>query len=174
MIYHMRTNPNEPGLQGVIRPVFFADPEMSAADLLRAFVEQHIHMAIVRNTDGSTLGLVTFEDVVEELVGELEDEFDRLPRMIHPLAKGTWMVGGGVPISEFQKVVNAELSNAGGTVSSWFAERLGRVPHAGESYREGNLEFVARRTRRGKVFEVAVTLKGEGPRPTGENTPNRP
>ena len=99
LIYFMRTNPNDPNLRGIIRPLYYATPEESAANLLRVFVDQHIHMAIVAEADGKTLGLVTLEDLVEELVGEIEDEFDRLPRMSHPLSGGTWMMGGGVTVA---------------------------------------------------------------------------
>ena len=96
MIYFMKTNPKDQSFQGIIRPVHFLSPQDSAADLLKTFIDQHVHIAIVRDSSGKTLGLVTLEDIVEELVGELEDEFDRLPRMLHQLSGGTWMVGGGV------------------------------------------------------------------------------
>ena len=103
IIYRARTNPADHTLHGIIRPVYFAKSELSATALLKVFVERHEHMAIVHD-DGQTLGLVTLEDVVEELFGELEDEFDRPPRMLHPLSGGTWMVGGGVTISELSGI----------------------------------------------------------------------
>ena len=70
MIYFMRTNPNDPRLAGVIRRLHDAAPEDSAADLLRLFVEQHIHIALVRDPQERTLGIVALEDLVEELVGK--------------------------------------------------------------------------------------------------------
>jgi putative hemolysin len=114
-------------------------------------------MAIVRDADGKTLGLITLEDLIEELVGELEDEFDRLPRMLHPLSHGTWMVGGGVPIKEVAARLGLELPDGHGTTSAWLIRRMGRVPRVGEAYREGGAEFLVRRTRRGKAFEAMVT-----------------
>ncbi len=161
MIYWARTNPVSLGLRGIIRPVHFTRPDTPAPELLRVFVDQHEHLAIVRSAEGRTLGLVALEDLIEELVGELEDEFDRLPRMLHSLAGGTWMVGGGVLMRDLARRLDVSLPEADGTLSSWLIRRLGRTPKRGEIHRESGFDFLIRRTRRGKVFEVAIT-----PRPT--------
>ena len=160
MIYRLRTNPSDPSLQGIVRPVHFVAPEQPATELLRVFVEHHEHMAIVQAADGETLGLVTLEDVIEELVGELEDEFDRLPRMLHPLRGGTWMVGGGVPVAELAGKLGLTLPDAHGSTSAWLIRRFGRIPKPNEIHRENGAEFMVRRTRRGKVFEASVTPHG--------------
>ncbi|MDZ4859410.1 MAG: hemolysin family protein [Candidatus Hydrogenedentes bacterium] len=157
MVYRARTNPADPSLRGIIRPVHFVAKDESAAELLRMFVEQHVHVALVRDEKGKTLGLITMEDLVEELVGELEDEFDRLPRMCHALSGGTWMVGGGFPASKLDDVLGVPLENVRGSTSAWLIERMGRLPKVNEIYREAGCEILIRRTRRGKIFEVAVS-----------------
>lgn len=157
LVYYMRTNPNDSRLEGVIRPIHFVSPDESAADLLRTFVSQHIHIAIVRDASGKTLGLVTLEDLIEELVGELEDEFDRLPRMFHPLSGGTWMIGGGLPMKELSARLEVPLTDAQGTVSAWLMRRLGRSPRVGDEYVESRVRFAVRRVRRGRVFEAVAT-----------------
>ncbi|MCX5634667.1 MAG: CNNM domain-containing protein [Planctomycetota bacterium] len=157
MIYFMRTNPQDPSFRGIIRPVHFAGPDESAADLLRVFVEQHIHIAIVRDKNGVTLGFVTLEDLVEELVGEIEDEFDKLPRMFHALSSGTWMVGGGVSMAEVAKGLNNPKLESTEKVSVWLSNALSRPPKPGDIYRQAGVEFAVRRVRRGQVFEVSVT-----------------
>ena len=95
-------------------------------------------------------------DAVEELVGELEDEFDRLPRMCHALTGGTWMVGGGYPAGKLQQTMGLQLPDAHGSTSSWLIQQMGRLPAPNETYEVNDLEFMIRRTRRGKIFEVAV------------------
>jgi len=162
LVYSLHVNPQDPSLRGIIRPVHFVAPDASASDLLRTFVDEHVHMAIVREGD-RTVGLVTFEDLVEELVGELEDEFDRLPRMIHPLAGGTWMVGGGAPAAEVLARVGLPTDGVSGTLSSWLLERVG--PHAapGAVHRAGGYEFTVRRVRRGRIFEVSILPRPAAP-----------
>jgi len=160
MIYYMRTNPGDPSFAGIIRPVHFVDPDGSAVDLLQAFIDQHEHMAIVRDGDGRCLGLVTLKDLVEELVGELEDEFDRLPRHVHALSGGTWMFGGGVPMGEVAARLGLRLTSTAGTLAAWLDGELSQPPKAGQTLKREGVEFVIRRVRRGRVFEASATLGG--------------
>jgi len=156
MIYFMSTNPNDLSFRGIIRPVCFISPEYSAADLMKMFVDQHIHIAIVRDENGKTLGMVALEDLVEELVGELEDEFDRLPHMFHTLSGGTWMVGGGLRMVNLAQQLQMPLPASQETLSAWLCAQLGHLPKPGEVYKQMSMEFIVRRVRRGKVFEVAI------------------
>jgi putative hemolysin len=157
MVYFMRTNPNDASLAGVIRPLHHAAPEDSAADLLRLFIEQHVHIALVRDPQGRTLGIVALEDLVEELVGEIEDEFDRLPRLLHTLSGGTWMVGGGVTMAEVSARLDLTLEPPRETMSAWLAQRLAPPAKPGDVVREHGITFTVRRVRRGRVFEVMVS-----------------
>ncbi len=156
MVYTLRTNPHDATLRGIVRPVRFIAPHESADELLKAFVDEHAHMAVVQDESGRTLGLVTLEDLVEELVGELEDEFDRLPRMTHALSGRLWMIGGGVLISEVNEKLDVSLLDPSRTISRWLLIRLARPPRPGDIHQEHGLTFTVRRVRRGKVFEVSV------------------
>lgn len=159
MIYFMRTNPSDPSLMGVIRPVHFVAPDRSASDLLKTFTDQHEHMALVRDAQGRCLGLITLEDLIEEMVGELEDEFDRLPHHIHLLSGGTWMFGGGVPIAEVIAKLGGPPVDASGTLAAWLERRLGQLSKPGQVLQYGEMEFVVRRVRRGRIFEASATMK---------------
>jgi putative hemolysin len=163
LVYLLHTNPADRSLRGIIRPVHFVTVEQPANELMRVFIEHHEHMAIVQDGDGQTAGLVTFEDVVEELVGELEDEFDRLPRHLHSLTGGIWMAGGGLPVSERAQKTGFDFPEAQGSTSAWLIRRLGRTPKPGEIVRIAGAEVMIRRVRRGGVFEVSVTPAGTHP-----------
>jgi putative hemolysin len=157
MVYALRMNPADPTLTGIIRPLLFALPDEPATGLLERFTSQHVHMAIVQDAAGKTMGLITLEDIVEELTGELEDEFDRLPRSIREIAPGSWVSGGGVPLRELAKQTGLALPDSQETTSAWLVRCLGRIPKAGDTYRQAGAEFTVRRTRRAKVFELAIT-----------------
>jgi len=157
MIYFMSTNPRDPSLKGIIRPITFVDPAQSAADLMRVFVDQHEHIAIVRGTDGASLGLVTLEDLVEELIGDLEDEFDRLPRYAHALSGGTWLFGGGVVMSDVSVHTGGALPPGTGSLASFLEAEFGDTPKGGQVLRRQGVEILIKRVRRGRVFEAAIT-----------------
>lgn len=158
MIYFMSTNPRDPSLRGIIRPVHFVDPVSAASDLLRSFIDQHEHIAIVRDGEGRCLGLITLEDMIEELVGELQDEFDRLPRHVHALSGGTWMFGAGVPMSDVAAKLGGRPTASAGTLAAWLDRELGEPPKAGQTLTREGIEFVVRRVRRGRVFEASAKL----------------
>ena len=160
MIYFMSTNPRDPSLKGIMRPITFVDPDASAVDLMRVFVDQHEHIAVVRGRDGRSLGLVTLEDLVEELIGDLEDEFDRLPRYSHALTGGTWLFGGGVPMHEVARCVEGGLPPGSGSLASFVEAELGEAPRGGQVIRRGNAEILVRRVRRGRVFEASISRAG--------------
>ena len=160
MIYFMRTNPHEPSLLGIIRPIHSVGPDESVAALLKRFVAEHIHIALVKDDSGKTLGLVTLEDLMEELVGEIEDEFDRLPKMIHSLGQGnTLMVGGGAWLSDLITRTHLPAEESQETVAAWVVRQLGHAPKPGDTFVSGEFECMVRRVRRGKVFEIALMKK---------------
>lgn len=163
LVYRVRTNPSDPTLAGIIRPVHFLAPETPSAEALKIFVNEHVHIAVVRDSQMRTLGLVTLEDVIEELVGDLEDEFDRLPRMVHPLSKGVWVMGGGVQMSELAARVEMPCQPGAQILSDWMIQKAGCVPQIGQVIKECGFDFTVRRMRRGRVFEVLVTPEGKAP-----------
>jgi len=157
LIYRMRTNPADPTLKGIIRPLRFVCEDTSCQQLMKAFVDEHEHMALVQDTNKRTVGLITLEDLVEELVGELEDEFDKLPKMVHPLSKGVWIVGGGVPMHNLADRLKVPGLSSDCNLSDWIVKQIGHTPAVDHRLKTEHLEFNVRRIRRGKVFEVLIT-----------------
>jgi putative hemolysin len=165
IVYRARTNPADPTLRGIIRPIYFIEPDRPCNQVLRAFVDEHVHMAVVRDpTSGKTVGLITLEDLVEELVGEIEDEFDRLPRMCQALSGGVWIVGGGLPVSDLISKTGLQTDFTPEPVSVWLIKRLGGLPRLGQVVELGDKDITVRRLRRHKVFEVLVTPHGLAPK----------
>jgi len=124
---------------------------------MKAFVDEHEHMALVQDTNKRTVGLITLEDLVEELVGELEDEFDKLPKMVHPLSKGVWIVGGGVLMRNLADKLKVPGLSSDCNLSDWIVGQIGHIPAVDYRLKTEHLEFNVRRVRRGKVFEVLIT-----------------
>jgi CBS domain containing-hemolysin-like protein len=165
LLFLAKNNPNVPSLEGIIRPIRFVSAETPLHKLLRTCIEEHIHIAIVQNDAGKTLGLVTLEDIIEEFLGEIEDEFDRLPKMAHSLSGGTWMVGGGVYWVQLSRMLGKSLEPFSGTLSEWLLEKSNKPLKPGDCITVGDLDFIIRRVRRGKVFEVTLLPHGTTPPP---------
>lgn len=167
----LRTNPDNATLRGIMRPMLFVSPDQTCPELMKQLMGGRWHMAVVKEAGGRTTGLITMEDVMEELVGDIEDEFDHLPRTFHDLGGTRYAVGGGFPVADLAARLGVALPDASGSLADWIDARLGRVPKPNESFSSGRAEFTVRRVRRSRVFEAIVTLGREaaadGPRESG-------
>ncbi len=160
LVATFRANPERTKLMDIVRPIDFVAPEDTAATLLERFAQQHVHLAIVRDAKGATRGLITMEDIVEELIGDLDDEFDPLPKTFYSPNDGFWVIGGGVPITMIATETPLGLPKSGLTLSDWFCRRLRRHPKVGDVLKYRNAEFYVRKIRRGRVLEFNVRRIG--------------
>jgi len=124
-------------LRGCARPAFLVPEMRLIQDLLLDFQKQKQHLAMVVNEHGGVDGLVTLEDVLEELVGEIQDEFDREVKNLHRTRGGAWVAQGTVTLEQLEGTLGLRLEVEAGSVSlgGFFQERLGRVLKAGDELR---------------------------------------
>jgi putative hemolysin len=146
-------------LRTQLHPPYFV-PESKRADvLLQEFQAKKLHMAIVVDEYGGTAGLVALEDLLEELVGEIVDEYDEPERLIQKLDATTFRVAGKLPIDELNAVTGLALSNqAYDTVGGWVLDLFGRVPRKAERLVTPELTVVVEKVERTRVVEVVVHL----------------
>lgn len=160
---------------GLIRPVLFAPASMPALDLLVEMQSKHIHMALVIDEYGGTDGLVSIEDLLEIIVGEIEDEHDIVEDSeVVRHADGVIEISAQAPISEVAELLGIEIAPPAGeheigTIGGYVTALLGRVPARGEVVTPpGGLTFTivdgdARRVRRLRVAPVPIEVVGEDP-----------
>jgi magnesium and cobalt transporter len=147
-------------LRTLLRPAVFVPESKGLNELLRDFRSNRNHLAIVIDEFGNTAGLITIEDVLEEIVGEIEDEFDEKDGEsdIYTLADGSQRVAGDTQIADVNAAFDTELpDDAFDTIGGLVAHELGRVPRRGESVPVGPLQFSVMLTRGGAVRWFKVT-----------------
>ena len=154
-------------LRTLLRPAVFVPESKRLNELLRDFRSNRNHLAIVIDEFGNTAGLITIEDVLEEIVGEIEDEFDEHEQEsgIYTLADGSHRVAGDVAIGAVNEAFGTRLSEEDfETIGGLVAQELGRVPRRGEAVAVGGLRFTVMLTRGGAVrwFRVARVTAEEG------------
>jgi putative hemolysin len=160
----MRVNPKDPSLKGISRPIKKVQEDMALSNLLEMMIQQKTHIVLVVSKEGTVLGMVTLEDVIEELVGEIEDEFDRLPVHIHPCGTA-WIMGGGVPMTTAASTVGLDWSTkfAGGRVpalADWARQNAPDGLQGGEAIEKEGLRVVPRKFRRKRLSEAMVSAAG--------------
>ena len=137
-------------LRTLLRPAVFVPESKGLNELLRDFRANRNHLAIVIDEFGSTAGLITIEDVLEEIVGEIEDEFDDKDGEsgIYTLADGSQRVAGDTDIEAVNEAFSVSLSTEDfATIGGLVAHELGHVPRRGEATQVGDLRFSVMLTR---------------------------
>ena len=156
-------------IRTLLRPASFVPESKGLNDLLRTFRINRNHLAIVVDEFGRTAGLITIEDVLEQIVGEIEDEFDIESDEgdIFALADNTWRVAGDTPLPRVNESfgvhlgtdIDSDLDVDFDTIGGLIAHEMGHVPKRGERFHMGGLDFKVLHTKGGAVrwFKVART-----------------
>jgi CBS domain containing-hemolysin-like protein len=110
--------------------------------LLQFLLERRLHLAIVVDEYGGTLGMVSLENILEELVGQIQDEFDQEKPLLARTGDDTWEAAGTLPLHELEELVGQPLGEEGiTTLSGWVTQRLGGFPKVGDALTIGACEL---------------------------------
>jgi CBS domain containing-hemolysin-like protein len=166
-------------LDRYIKPAFFVPEQMKISRLLKEMQRRKTHLAIVVDEFGGTSGLVTLEDVIEEIVGEIQDEADAEAAPIKPLGEGIWLADAAVPLHDLEAYLNAQPSAAAegseegtaapevrfpeegdyGTLGGFVTATAGRVPPVGAEIAWDGLVFTVRGGDERRVTKVEIARR---------------
>jgi len=147
-------------LRGHLHPPYFV-PESKRADaLLQEFQAKKLHMAIVVDEFGGTAGLVALEDLLEELVGEIADEYDEPERLIQRIDATTFRVAGKLAVEDLNAATGLAISDEDyDTVGGWVLDLFGRIPRKSERVETPDLIVTVEKVERTRVVEVLIALR---------------
>ncbi|HEY6473341.1 MAG TPA: hemolysin family protein [Acidimicrobiales bacterium] len=144
-----------------MRPAHFIPESKEVSDLLREMQEQKYHMAIVVDEYGGTAGLITLEDLLEELVGDIVDEFDVEEPTVEMLADGSVMVNAGYSVDDADELLGADLPQGPwDTVGGLMLDIIGRVPNAGDSVEVDGFRLTALDVRGRRIGRIRIEPTG--------------
>jgi putative hemolysin len=156
---HLGRGHNEVQLSEVAREPLLAPETKRLDEMLRELRESKVHIAIIIDEFGGTEGLVTIEDILEELVGEIEDEHDPLEKDFVLVGDGEALVSGKSRIEEINEALELQLATEEHeTISGFLSGKAGRMPQEGEVLREGGIRFVVEQSNEQHVDRVRIIL----------------
>jgi len=155
-------------LSEIVREVHFVPESKKVADLLREMQREKFHIALVTDEYGSVVGLVTLEDLLEELVGEITDEYDTEEPELEQVADDVFRVDGKISIDEVNEVLDVELPDEEwDTVGGLMLGLMGSIPQEGEHVAYQNLRFTAEKVNGRRISKVLITRE-EAPEEAAE------
>jgi putative hemolysin len=159
MVLLAKTHPGNPVIREIVRQISSLAETMTLSEALRRMTTEHQHLALVRGEGGAVVGMITQEDIFEELVGDIQDEFDRLPRHISPAGQQL-VIGGGVTLGQLRTLLKrvelgGELSDAT-TLNDWLNQDREDNLKGGDTIEVDGLWCQVRKVRRRRITEALL------------------
>ena len=144
----------------VVRPLIYVPETARLEKLLSLFLERKLHLAIVVDEYGGTVGLVSLENVLEALVGQIQDEFDQEKSELTAVAENVWEAAGTLPLHELEKIIGeTQHEESVSTVSGWITQKLGGFPKAGDGLTVGAYELRVEEMDGSRVARLRITKR---------------
>ena len=161
--FHNYVYNTERSVESIIRPVHFITKNKNIDELLKELQKEKSHFAVVVDEYGGTAGIVTLEDIIEELVGEIWDEHDEVTQDIVQNSESEYLILGSANIEEVLDMLDVDMDEELDvlTVSGWVMDQLQKIPEEGDSFTYENLTVKVLKMDERRVDEVLITVKEE-------------
>ncbi|HHX96639.1 MAG TPA: HlyC/CorC family transporter [Clostridia bacterium] len=144
-------------LAEIMRQPYYVPESKKVRDLFTELSKEKVHMAIVLDEYGSTAGLVTIEDAIEEIMGDIQDEYDQEEKLIELLADGVYLVDGRTPIDEINQMIGLNLpDDEFETITGYVFHHWGRLPEEGQIIKINNLEIKIDQISGGRIGKLIL------------------
>ena len=145
-------------ISSIIKPLNVIQPHMKLSQLLKLLQNNKSHMALIADEYGGTMGIITLEDILEELVGEIWDEHDKVVNDIEKIAEDEYIVRGNANIEKVLEEFDLEEEFEVNSVNGWVMQQFGKIPKVGESFEYKNLKIVIQKATKRCVLEIRITV----------------
>lgn len=142
----------------IMTPVVYVQHNERVNDLLMSLQKEKTHIAVVLDEYGGTLGIVTMEDILEELVGEIWDEHDEVEEDIQEIGENTYLVDGSTNLDDFFDEVDLDLETESATLAGYVMEKFGGLPEEGQTYTDENMSITVREMDVQRIISAEITV----------------
>ncbi len=152
-----QNNADKP-VKDFMRPILFIPESIRINQILQEFKSKHMHIAMIINEHGSITGMVTLEDILEEIVGEIHDEYESITEKIYPLPSGGWLADGSIELEKLASVLKIQFDRSSNitTLGGFLIEQLQRLPKRGEKLHYKGYVFLIQQVTKTKIVQVLI------------------
>lgn len=159
IINALNINHLEPGLLGIVRPVKRFNYNESIVDILPKLIKNNQHIAVITNKNNTVVGLVTMEDVIESIFGDIYDEYDLLPEYFYKIAENYYVIGGGYLLDKLNKQLDIGFDESNITISDWLLKKGSNGIKTGKCFEYKNSVFTVKKMKLRQIYEVILEMK---------------
>ncbi|HBL99032.1 TPA: hypothetical protein DDZ86_05330 [Candidatus Dependentiae bacterium] len=146
-----------------MRPILYIPESIRINQILQEFKSKHMHIAMIINEHGSITGMVTLEDILEEIVGEIHDEYESITEKIYPLPSGGWLADGSIELEKLSAPLKIQFDRSSNvaTLGGFMTEQLQHLPKKGEKLHYRGYVFLVQQVTKTKIVQVLIKLASE-------------
>ena len=145
-------------LKSILKPVVYIVPTIKISKLLALLQQSKTHIAVIIDEFGGTVGIVTLEDILEELVGDIYDEYDKVSEDIQKLSDSEYLVAGATDLDDFCDLFHLSPETDANTVGGWVVEELGKIPSPGDVLTYANITITVTKTDEQRLLQMQVDV----------------
>jgi len=154
----LRLNPSNPSLRGISRPISSFKETDTVNQVLRKLITTHQHIAIVRNIDNQVTGMIAMEDILETIVGSIQDEYDIIPAHFYEISPARFIAGGGITLKKLHSTLGNAIPDDERPLDLWIREHLGGNIKVESLMVYNGLSFIVRKISRSHIYEVIIEM----------------
>jgi putative hemolysin len=154
----LKINPKATSLVDISRPIMKFGVRTKIFDVLRKLINNGQHISVITDKKGNTEGLLTLEDIIEFILGDIYDEHDLPPEYLYSIAKNHFVAGGGVRMEKLAERLHVRFDDGKKILSDWLIEKTGNKFSIGQTVEIGNCLFTIKKSKSGRVFETTVEV----------------
>ena len=168
LLFHLGREGKYPDVERIIRKAYFVPETKKLDSLLREFQRRRVHIAVVVDEYGGTSGIVCLEDVIEEIVGDIQDEFDNEAEEIQAIGDGVYLADARVNLADLNEQLGLSLPEEEfDSLSGFVFDLFGRIPVKYEKMSHGNVDFIIQHMEGHKIINVKIVIRPPETEPLG-------
>jgi putative hemolysin len=152
----LQINPNFDTIKSIARDVLYFRETDKVIDILPFLMKKAQHIGMVRDSNNKITGLITLEDIVESIIGDINDEYDLLPEFIYKITETRFIIGGGIKLSKLKKDLSLDIPDSDNELSDWLLKISGTNVTPEKIIKYNNYSFIVRKIKRDKINELIL------------------
>ncbi len=154
----LQINPQFNTIKSISRDILYFKDSDKIIDIFPKLMKKFQHIAIVTNSKNEIVGMITLEDLIESIIGDIGDEYELLPEHIYKITETRFIIGGGIKLKKLKKELNLNLPNTDESLSNWLLKLSNNIVTPEKIIKYESYEFIVRKIKKNIIYELILQV----------------